>query len=66
MNHIIHDVDRDGWGSAALLLAELTPINCRLYPTREKEVLGIIRAPKVAKGDTVWILDIPGPQCWCG
>jgi hypothetical protein len=64
MNHIIHDVDRDGWGSAALVVAEVRPENCRLYPVRDKEIFAVLRGIEAANGDTIWILDIPGPQTW--
>lgn len=66
MNHIIHDVDRDGWGSAAMLVAQLGPENCHLYPTRDKEVFGILRDINATVGDSIWVLDIPGPNSWYG
>ena len=64
MNHIIHDIDRDGWGSAALVIADKHPENCRLYPVSEKEICGILQSIEVEEGDVVWILDIPGPASW--
>ena len=64
MNHIIHDIDRDGWGSAAMILAQLGAENCRLYPTRDKEIFNLIRNVGTNAGDVIWVLDIPGPTSW--
>jgi hypothetical protein len=66
MNHIVHDVDRDGWGSAALLLADRGPATCRLYPTKDKNVLPLLANVPAAAGDTMWVLDIPAPATWRG
>ena len=41
MHHVIHDTDRDGWGSAALMLASLEPGNCIIHPTVRKMGSGL-------------------------
>lgn len=63
IRHIIHDVDRDGWGSAALLLAAFGPSECVLHPTRSKSVAGLV-AELAGDGSDVWVLDIPAPRTW--
>ena len=40
MHLLVHDIDRDGWGSAALLCAAVGPDQVRLHPLRGKDVLG--------------------------
>ena len=61
-NVIIHDVDRDGWGSAALLTATLGRDVCDLAPTKSKHVVPLINeADPEAR---VWVLDIPAPPSW--
>jgi hypothetical protein len=64
MNHIIHDLDRDGWGSAALLVCELGPERCRLYPTQSKDGCSLVQATDAQPGDHIWVLDIPTPASW--
>jgi hypothetical protein len=64
MNHIIHDLDRDGWGSAALLVAELAHERCHLHPTQSKDGCSLISTVGAQPGDHVWVLDIPTPSCW--
>lgn len=59
---IIHDVDRDGWGSAALLVATLGPEACDLRPTRSKNVTPITN--DADRNQHVWVLDIPAPASW--
>ena len=58
---IIHDLDRDGWGSAALLVAELGADRCRLYAirTKDKDVRPVIAELATDTGDQVWVLDHP-------
>jgi hypothetical protein len=63
-NLIIHDVDRDGWGSAALLVAELGYERCRLYPTVQKDGLMLMDWVEPRSGEHVWLLDIPTPKRW--
>jgi hypothetical protein len=41
-HHVIHDTDRDGRGSAALLAAQLGPASCVLHPMRGKDVIGVL------------------------
>lgn len=64
IQHVIHDIDRDGWGSAALLVAELGPARCVLHPTAGKDGLAEIAKLDAQPGDHVWVLDIPTPECW--
>lgn len=59
---IIHDIDRDGWGSAALLLATRGPESCELRPTKTKNVVRIIN--DADPNQQVWVLDIPAPASW--
>ena len=65
-HHIIHDVDRDGWGSAALLVAELGPERCRLHPEVRKDGLAALAEVKAQTSDHVWLLDVPTPEHWTG
>ena len=44
IHHVIHGIDRDGWGFAALLIASFGPSICRIHPTREKNVILIVLA----------------------
>lgn len=62
MNHIIHDMDRDGWGSTAMLLAELGPANCILHPVGDKNVGRVLAQlpPEAA----IVVLDLPAPNDW--
>jgi hypothetical protein len=53
LNHIFHDVDRDGWGAAAMLVAQLGPNDCRLYPTASKNGFAFLETVETAPGDTV-------------
>ncbi len=62
--HIIHDIDRDGWGSVALLAAELMPQECRLYPSVGKNGFRLIERVTAQPGDSIWLLDIPTPSSW--
>ena len=61
---IIHDVDRDGWGSAALLVEALGPESCELRPTKSKDVRRIVDGAHPEQH--VWVLDIPAPPSWAG
>jgi hypothetical protein len=63
-NHIIHDVDRDGWGSAALLVAELGSSHCRVYSEARKDALPLHSQVDARPGDHIWLLDIPTPTIW--
>ena len=63
-HHIIHDTDRDGFGSAALLVASLGPECCRLYPVSDKDINPLLIEIEAHTGDTLWVLDIPTPQTW--
>lgn len=40
-HHIIHDLDRDGWGSAALVVAELGDKGIRVVGYREVDGGGL-------------------------
>jgi hypothetical protein len=60
---LVHDTDRDGWGSAALLCAALGPEQVRLLPLRNKDALRALRDIN-ADVDQVWVLDIPAPGRW--
>ncbi len=64
--HVIHDIDRDGFGSAAMLTAELGPEYCRLYPSSSKNGAALVREIDSRPGETVWVLDIPTPERWAG
>jgi len=61
---LIHDVDRDGWGAAALLVAQLGAGNCRLHPTVEKDGLALIDRLGPQAEHRLWLLDIPTPAKW--
>jgi len=62
MHHLIFDSDRDGWGSAALLLAELGPDACTLHPMRGKDAAAVLRD---VPGDcAALVLDLPAPATW--
>jgi hypothetical protein len=61
-NHIIHDTDRDGWGSAAMLLAELGHENCHLHPMRTKDVSGVFNL--LPPDANVFVLDLPALVDW--
>jgi hypothetical protein len=63
-HHIVHDTDRDGWGSAALMLATLKADHARLYPQRGKDICGVLNAMRVSPGDRIYVLDIPAPADW--
>ncbi|MET0387935.1 MAG: hypothetical protein ABW321_18325, partial [Polyangiales bacterium] len=63
-HHIVHDTDRDGWGSAALLLACVKPARAVLHPQRDKDVVALVNGLRVAAGDQVYVLDIPAPADW--
>jgi len=65
-HHIIHDTDRDGWGSAALLLSSLGPENCKIYPTGEKDIRKLLGSLQPEPTDNIWVLDIPAPPSWTG
>lgn len=65
-HHIIHDTDRDGFGSAAMLAASLDQERCLLYPSAEKNGLALLAQVSPGTGDTIWILDIPTPENWQG
>ena len=64
IHHIIHDVDRDGWGSAALIVAEFGPGRCRLYREFRKDALPLHSEVEASSGDRIWLLDIPTPESW--
>lgn len=59
---VVHDVDRDGLGAAAMLCAQLGPENVRLHPTKSKDVRGIL----ANLDGRVLVLDIPAPPTWEG
>ena len=44
MHLLVHDTDRDGWGSAALLSAALGPDLVRLLPLRSRDTLAALRS----------------------
>ena len=64
IHHIIHDVDRDGWGSAAMLAAQFGAENCRLYPSESKDGLALLAEVNADPDDNIWVLDIPTPEGW--
>ena len=67
MHHIVHHIDRDGWGSAALLVSHLGPAACRLYPCNGSDVLVTVNSVRAAEGDLLWVLDLPAPTTgWVG
>ncbi|MEQ9319517.1 MAG: hypothetical protein RIF41_10185 [Polyangiaceae bacterium] len=57
-------MDRDGWGSAALLVEALGPESCELRPTKSKDVRRIVDGAHPEQH--VWVLDIPAPPSWAG
>ena len=61
---VIHDVDRDGLGSAAMICAELGPENVLLVPTKEKDVRPLLAHHEAPR--SVMVLDIPAPPSWDG
>ena len=61
---IIHDVDRDGLGSAAMICAELGPENVLLVPTKVKDVRPLLAHHEAPR--SVMVLDIPAPPSWDG
>lgn len=63
IRHLVHDVDRDGWGAAALLLARFGPNGCVLHPSRSKSVAAQV-VELTGNGSDVWVLDIPAPPTW--
>ena len=64
VHFLIHDIDRDGWGSAALLSAAFGPDLVRLLPLRSKDAFGALRGLPTADISQVWVLDIPAPARW--
>lgn len=66
LNHLLHDTDRDGWGSAALLVATFGPASCRLHPCAEKDPRALLAGMEVDAADRVWVLDLPAPPDWWG
>lgn len=60
--HLVHDVDRDGLGSAAILCAELGPDRVRLHPTKAKDVRPLLAD---LEGEVI-VLDIGAPPSWDG
>ena len=59
---VVHDVDRDGLGSAAMICAELGPEHVRLHPAKLKDV----RPRLLDLHGPVIVLDIPAPPSWDG
>lgn len=64
--HLIHDTDRDGWGSAAMLLAEFGPERCELHPHPGKDVRSALNRLGLSVDDRVFVLDLPAPPTWTG
>lgn len=63
MKHILHHNDRDGWGSAALLVS--TDGDCQLYPMPNvNKALMAIRSIGLSEQDALWIIDLPAPARW--
>ena len=57
---VVHDVDRDGLGAAAMICAQFDPGNVRLHPTKSKDIRPILADIQGA----VMVLDIPAPPTW--
>lgn len=55
-------MDRDGWGSATLLVATLGPDVCDLDPTKSKHVVPLVN--DADHNHHIWVLDIPAPTSW--
>jgi hypothetical protein len=67
VHHIVHHTDRDGWGSAALLVSQHGPAACRLYPCDGSDTLAVINGVRATEGDMLWVLDLPAPAVgWAG
>ena len=64
MHLLVHDTDRDGWGSAALLSAALGPAQVHLLPLRHKDAIGALTELSGTGVSQVWVLDIPAPSRW--
>jgi len=65
--HIIfHSTSRDGWGSAALLVATLGVDQCEVYPTvLSRDLLaGLGRDPLPTPEQKPWVLDLAVPGKW--
>ena len=64
-HHIVHDADRDGWGSAALIAATVAPEPTALHPLpKTRDVVGLLQNVRAAQGDRIYVLDIPAPASW--
>ena len=61
---VIHDVDRDGFGAAAMICAEFGPENVVLHPTKAKDVRPLLARQEASR--SVMVLDIPAPPSWDG
>jgi hypothetical protein len=62
---IVHDTDRDGWGSVALLSAGLQPSAAVMRQVRDKQdVVDVLNRLPVANGDQIYVLDLPAPLRW--
>ncbi len=64
MHLIIHDVDRDGLGAAAMLVYKLGVDVCELEPLKEKNLQSYFTSNKFEKYEKIWVLDIPSPRNW--
>lgn len=62
--HIIHDTDRDGWGSASMLLAQFGSDSCVLHPHPGKDVTDALNELEVHLDDRIYVLDIPASPSW--
>jgi hypothetical protein len=62
--HILHDTDRDGWGSAALLVAALGPDRAVLRPCTKKDLRSAFTALDLDEHDQLFVLDLPAPEDW--
>lgn len=64
MNHIVHDTDRDGWGSAALLSATVEPTDSKLYQVPNKQVVDVLNRLQPRDDDSIHVLDLAAPDDW--
>ena len=60
----IHDVDRAGLGSAAIVCAEFGPENVLVAPTKMNDVRPLLARHEASH--SVMVLDIPAPPSWDG
>ena len=61
---VLHDVDRDGLGSAAMICAEFGPKLVRLIPTKPEDLEQSLTQREGEVNQNMLILDLPAPKSW--